>query len=74
MMIMDHAINSLQPFYEVTLDQFIEEHRSGKYKKLSDNIYYEEVKALIDAINILRKYLGWENIKLKDEVEFYMEG
>lgn len=71
---MDHAINSLRPFYEVTLDWFIEEHRSGKYKKLSDNPYYEEVKALIDAMNILRKYMGWETIKLKDEVKFYMEG
>lgn len=71
---MDHAINSLRPFYEVTLDWFIEEHRSGKYKKLSDNPYYEEIKALIDAMNILRKYMGWETIKLKDEVQFYMEG
>lgn len=74
MMKMDHAINSLRPFYEVTLDWFIEEHRSGKYKKLSDNPYYEEIKALIDAMNILRKYMGWETIKLKDEVQFYMEG
>jgi hypothetical protein len=74
MMKMDHAINSLRPFYEVTLDRFIEEHRSGKYKKLSDNPYYEEIKALIDAMNILRKYMGWETIKLKDEVQFYMEG
>ncbi|EOR25316.1 hypothetical protein A500_10580 [Clostridium sartagoforme AAU1] len=71
---MDHAINSLQPFYEVTLDQFIEEHRSDKYKKFSENPYYTEVKALIDAMNILRKYLGWETIKLKDEVEFYLQG
>lgn len=71
---MDHAINSLEPFYEVTLDQFVEEHRSGKYKKLSENPFYEELKALIDAMNILRKYLGWETIKLKDAVKFYMEG
>jgi hypothetical protein len=71
---MDHAINSLEPFYEVTLDQFVEEHRSGKYKKLSENPFYEELKALIDAMNILRKYLGWETIKLKDQVKFYMEG
>ena len=71
---MDHAINSLRPYYEVTLDWFIEEHRSGEYKKLSDNPYYEEVKALIDAMNTLRKYMGWETIKLKDEVQFYMEG
>lgn len=71
---MDHAINSLEPFYEVNLDQFVEEHRSGKYKKLSENPFYEELKALIDAMNILRKYLGWETIKLKDTVKFYMEG
>lgn len=71
---MDHAINSLEPFYEVTLDQFVEEHRSGKYKKLSENPFYEELKALVDAMNILRKYLGWETIKLKDTVKFYMEG
>lgn len=71
---MDHAINSLEPFYEVTRDQFIEEHRSGEYKKLSENPYYEELKALVDAINILRKYLGWENIKIKDEVSFYLQG
>ena len=71
---MDHAINSLRPYYEVTLDWFIEEHRLGEYKKLSDNPYYEEVKALIDAMNTLIKYMGWETIKLKDEVQFYMEG
>lgn len=74
MKIMDHVLNAMQPHYEVTRDWFIEEHRSGKYKKLSENPYYEEVKALIYAMNILRKYLGWETIKLKNEVEFYMEG
>ena len=68
---MDHAINSLQPFYEVTRDCFIEEHRTGKYKKYSDNPYYEEIKALLDAMNTLRKYIGWGTIRLKDEVEFY---
>lgn len=73
MMNMDHAINSLKPFYEVTRDWFIEEHRSGKYKKFSENPYYEELKALVDAMNILRKYLGWETIRIKDEVEFYIQ-
>jgi len=69
---MDHVLNAMRPHYEALLDCFLEEHRTGKYKKFSDNPYYEEVKALIDAMNVLRKYLGWETIKLKDEVEFYL--
>lgn len=69
---MDHVLDAMQPHYEVTLDWFIEEQRKGKYKKLSDNPYYEEVKALIASMNILRKYLGWEKIRLKDEIEMYL--
>ena len=71
---MDHVLEGMQPHYEVLLDWFIEEHRKGQYKKLSDNPYYGEVKALIDAMNILRKYLGWETIKLSEEVSWRLEG
>ena len=71
---MDHVLNGMQPHYEVTLDWFIEEQKKGNYKKFSDNPYYEEIKALIDAMNILRKYLGWDNIKLSEEVKWRMEG
>lgn len=71
---MDHVLDGMQPHYEVTLDWFIEEHKREKHKKLSDNVYYEEIKALIDAMNILRKYLGWDSIKLSDEVKFRLEG
>ena len=73
MIIIDHAINSLQPFYEVTLDWFVEEHRTGKYKKYSENPYFDELKALINAMNILRQYMGWDKIRLKDEVEIYLQ-
>ena len=69
---MDHVIDAMKPHYEVTLDWFIEEQRSGKYKKFSDNPFYDEVKVLIDAMNILRKYLGWERITLKSEVEMFL--
>lgn len=72
MIVIDHVLDAIRPHYEVTLDWFMEEQRTGKYKKFSDNPYYEELKALIDAMNILRKYLGWETIRLKDEVEFYL--
>lgn len=71
---MDHVLDAMYPHYEVTLDWFIEEHKKENHKKLSDNVYYEEVKALIDAMNILRKYLGWDSIKLSDEVKFRLEG
>jgi len=60
---MDHVLNSISSFYDVYLDEFMEYQREGKYKKLSDNPMYGEVKAIIDAMNILRKYLGWENYK-----------
>lgn len=69
---MDHAIGALEVFYEVTLDWFMEEHREENHKKLSDNSNYHELKALIDAMNILRKYMGWETIKLSEEVTLRM--
>lgn len=68
----DHVLDAIRPHYEVTWDWFMEEQRTGKHKKFSDNPYYDEVKALIDAMNILRKYLGWDKITLKKEVEFYL--
>jgi hypothetical protein len=71
---MDHVIEAMRPHYEVLLDWFIEEHKKGQYKKLSDNPYYDEIKALIDAMNILRKYLGWDSIKLSEEVKWRLEG
>jgi len=73
MLIMDHVLDAIRPHYEVTFDLFVKEHKKGKYKKLSDNPYYGELKALIDAMNILRKYLGWENLKLSDEVKWTLE-
>lgn len=68
----DHVLEAINSHYEVYRNLFMEEHRTGEYKRFSDNPYYEEVKAIIDAMNILRKYLGWETIKLKNEVEFYL--
>lgn len=69
---MDHVLDGMKQHYEVSLDWFMEEYRTGKYKKFSDNPCYGEVKALIDSMNILRKYLGWKLITLKSEVEFYL--
>lgn len=67
--VMDHAIEALEVFYEVTLDWFVEEQKRGKYKAFFLNPYYKEIRALMDAMNILRQYMGWETLKLLDEVK-----
>ena len=69
---MDHVLNAMRSHYEAILNCFLEEQRISKYKKLSENPFYPELKALIDSMNILRKYLGWEVITLKKEIEFYL--
>lgn len=70
--IIDHVLNAMKPHYEAVRDWFMEEQRTGQYKKYSENPYFEEIKALIDSMNILRQYMGWDKIRLKDEVEFYL--
>lgn len=69
---MDHAIDSLRPYLEAEFDMFLEEWKSGKYKKFSDCPSYYAVKALIDATNCMHKYMGWQNLRLKDMVENYL--
>lgn len=71
-MTIDHVLESIRPHYEVTLECFIEEHKKGDYKKLSDNPCYGELKTIINAMNCIKDYLGWERIRLKDEVSFYL--
>lgn len=65
---MDHVIEGMEVHYEVTLDWFMEEQKRGRYKNLSENPYFEEIKVLISAMNILRKYMGWDTLKLSEEV------
>lgn len=53
---MDHAINALKPFLEVSLDCIADELTSRNYEKLSDCPSYREAKALISAIHLMEKY------------------
>lgn len=69
---MDHAINALQTYYEVTLEQFIEEHKSNNHESIVDNPYYLELKALSESLNILRQYEGLQLINLNEEIEHYL--
>jgi hypothetical protein len=70
---MDHVLEGMMTHYEVYLDLFIEEQKRGDYKKLSENPYYKELKAIIGAINVLRKFLGWELLKISEEVNWRLE-
>jgi hypothetical protein len=67
---MDHAIDALRPYLEVEIDCMRSEWKSGSHAKFSDCPSYSAVKTLIDAMNVLRKYLGWDNLKLKELIEF----
>jgi hypothetical protein len=51
----DHAIDGLKIFFDITFEQLVEEWKSGKYKKLSDCPSYNETNAYRGAINFLVK-------------------
>ena len=63
---MDHLFNAMQPFYEAEAGIFLEEWKSGEYQKWSDCPSYESLKAIIKAANIIRSYLGWERLTIKN--------
>lgn len=63
---MDHVWNAIQPFYEVEAEQFLEEWKSGQYKKWSDCPSYESLKTIIRSANIILDYLGWERLTIKN--------
>ena len=68
---MDHIENAIRQFYDVYLDNFMDYQKEGNYKKLTDNPMYGELKAIVDSMNCIRKQLGWETIKLSEEVKYY---
>ena len=63
---MDHLLNAMQPFYEAEAGIFLDEWKSGEYQKWSDCPSYESLKAIIKAANIIRSYLGWERLTIKN--------
>lgn len=66
---MDHAIDALEPYLEWEWSMFIDEWKTGEYKKYSEAPSYQALKALIDASNILHKYMGWELISIRRRLE-----
>ena len=65
---MDHVINALEPFYEVNLEIVTKEYESGKYEEIKDCPTFKELKAITDAMNSLRRYLGWRKIDIHEEI------
>jgi hypothetical protein len=66
---MDHVLEKIEQYYEIYLDDFINEHVREGHKKLSDNSHYKEVQTLIESMNPIRKLLGWPPLRLIDEVK-----
>lgn len=65
---MDHVIDRIENDMEIEFDEFYKEWKSKKYKKFSDCPSYKILKALIDSSNVLRKYIGWELVSIKNMI------
>lgn len=68
---MDHVYDAIRSYYDVYFEMFMKHQRTGNYKKLADNPMYGETKAIIDAMNCIRRHLGWKSIKLSEDVKAY---
>lgn len=67
---MDHLIDDFDVHIEWATDNFIKEWKSGKYKKFKECPSYNELKVLIDSVNILRVYIGWTKLTIRQIVVF----
>jgi hypothetical protein len=52
---MDHAIDNLKIYFDLSYEELVEEWKSGEYKKLSECPSYKEANAYREAINVLVK-------------------
>ena len=66
---MDHLVEAFDAHIEFDFNCFYEELKSGKYKKYSDCPSYAGLKVTIDSVNILRKYIGWDRISIRNMVK-----
>lgn len=60
-------------FFKLDLDEFVRSQKKKEYEKLKDNPKYEELKAITDCINVLRRYLGLECLELPEEIAIRMK-
>ena len=66
---MDHLIEKFSIYIEFEFNMFYEELKLGKYgAKYSEQPSYHVLKTLIDSVNILRKFYGWETLSIKEMI------
>lgn len=74
---MDHAYEALISWYDIYLDQFMEDwfdsKAQGRYYKYSDCPSYQYVSAIVKALNCLAELAGCEKIDLRSEIKFREE-
>lgn len=65
---MDHLEDKFDIYIETSFKDFYREWTTGKYTKYSECPSYNELKTLIDSCNILRKYLGYQLLSIKEMI------
>lgn len=65
-----HMLEDMMGHYEASLDFFVADHKENNLVKLTDNRYYKEVSVMIRAMNVVRKAIGEQPLKLSDELEY----
>lgn len=71
---MDHVMLKIEQYYDIYLDDFIEEQLKHNHKTLKENPIYPELKLLSDSINLYREYLDLPKIDIKTDVEAVLKG
>ena len=71
---MDHAINAINTFYEVSLDYLYDEWITGEYKKLLDCPSFEECNTYRKAIKVMSDWLNDRKSRgsVKEDLEGYI--
>ena len=71
---MDHAIEKVRIYFDISLDELYDEWKTGDYKKLSECPSYEEASTYRKAMNVMRNYYyhDYQPHTLKEEMESYI--
>lgn len=63
-----NVIDRIESDIEIEFQEFYKEWKSKKYKNFSECPSYGVLKVLIDSSNILRKYIGWDRLSIKNMI------
>lgn len=70
MIIIDHLIDKFDVYIDSSFSDFYDEWKSGQYKKFAECPSYSELKTLLNSVNHLRKYIGWEALSTKEMIAY----